>query len=124
MGGGYDRVGAHMGILGDKAADVVAKNAAEKVKTLADHEKWISEGVYGSGRKVRRGGIWRKVRTVIGRVMEWRRRAVTNYCRLRGGKGIGRWWEKKIGGQRRKMWRGRANSRPHSVLVYTGRSEE
>ena len=23
--------------------------------------------------------------------------AVTNYCRLRGGKGIGRWWEARIG---------------------------
>ena len=22
---------------------------------------------------------------------------MTNYCRLRGGKGIGRWWEEKIG---------------------------
>ena len=29
--------------------------------------------------------------------MGWRRKAVTNYCRLRGGKGIERWWEKKIG---------------------------
>ena len=31
------------------------------------------------------------------RAMGWRRKAVTNYCRLRGGKGIGRWWDKKIG---------------------------
>ena len=46
MGGGYDRVGAHMGILGDKAADVVAKNAAEKVKALEDYEKWMSGGGY------------------------------------------------------------------------------
>ena len=30
---------------------------------------------------------------VIGR---WRRKAVTNYCRLRGRKGIGRWWDNKI----------------------------
>ena len=29
--------------------------------------------------------------------MGWRRKAITNDCRLRGGKGIGRWWEKKIG---------------------------
>ena len=34
---------------------------------------------------------------VIGRAMRWRRKAVTNYCRLRGGKGIGRWWDEKIG---------------------------
>ena len=34
---------------------------------------------------------------VIGRAMGWRREAVTSYCRLRGGKGIGRWWNKKIG---------------------------
>ena len=34
---------------------------------------------------------------VIGRAMRWRRKAVTNYCRLGGGKGIGRWWNKKIG---------------------------
>ena len=33
----------------------------------------------------------------IGRAMRWRRKAVTNYCRLREGKGIGRWWEKQIG---------------------------
>ena len=31
------------------------------------------------------------------RAMGWRRKAVTNYCRLRGEKGIGRWWEDKIG---------------------------
>ena len=24
-------------------------------------------------------------------------KAVTNYCRLRGGKGIGKWWGNKIG---------------------------
>ena len=34
---------------------------------------------------------------IIGRAMGWWRKAVTNYCRLRGGKGIGRWWETKIG---------------------------
>ena len=33
---------------------------------------------------------------VIGRAMGWLRKTVTNYCRLRRGKGIGRWWEKKI----------------------------
>ena len=34
---------------------------------------------------------------VIGRAMGWRRKAGTNYCPLRGGKGIGRWCEKQIG---------------------------
>ena len=29
--------------------------------------------------------------------MRWKRKAVTNYCRLRGGKGIGRWWDAKVG---------------------------
>ena len=35
-------------------------------------------------------GTWLWVRVI-------RRKAVTNYCRLRGGKGIGRWWNEKIG---------------------------
>ena len=34
---------------------------------------------------------------VIQRAMGWKRKATTNYCRLQGGKGIGRWWESKIG---------------------------
>ena len=34
---------------------------------------------------------------VIGRAMRRRRKAVANYYRLRGGKGIGKWWENKIG---------------------------
>ena len=34
---------------------------------------------------------------IVGRAMGWRWKAVTNYCRLRGGKGIGRWWDEKIG---------------------------
>ena len=29
--------------------------------------------------------------------MCWKRKAVTNYCRLRGGKGIGRWWGCRVG---------------------------
>ena len=35
--------------------------------------------------------------TGIKRAMGWRRKAVTNHCRLRGGKGIGKWWESRIG---------------------------
>ena len=34
---------------------------------------------------------------VIKRALGWERKAVTNYCRLRGGKGIGRWWLNRIG---------------------------
>ena len=34
---------AHMGILGNEAADVVAKNAAERVRFLGGFEKWMSE---------------------------------------------------------------------------------
>ena len=37
------------------------------------------------------------VNGVIRRAMGWKRKAVTNYCRLRGGKGIGKWWERRIG---------------------------
>ena len=45
--------------------------------------EWIRENV-GEG-----GGIKR--------AMGWRQKAVTNYSRLREGKGIGRWWDDKIG---------------------------
>ena len=72
-----------------------AKQAAEGVP-LDDHEKWMSGGGIRQWTKSRKrenveegGGIKR--------VMGWRRKAVTNYCRLRGGKGIGRWWDEKIG---------------------------
>ena len=80
-----------MGILGNEAADVLEKNAAEGVP-LDDHEKWISGEGYkavGEAENVDEGGD-------IRRAMGWRRKAVTNYCRLRGGKGIGRWWNDKI----------------------------
>ena len=39
-------------------------------------------------------GEGRTWRAVIGRAMKWKWKAVTNYCRLRGGKGIGRWCPK------------------------------
>ena len=29
--------------------------------------------------------------------MGWKTKVVTSYCRLQGGKGIGKWWEEKIG---------------------------
>ena len=78
---------------------MLAKRAAEGVSPN-DHEKWMSEG----------GGVrqWTKQRKmeyiegggeeeVIRRAMGWKRKAVTSYCRLRRKKGIGKWWEKKIG---------------------------
>ena len=34
---------------------------------------------------------------VIERAMDWSRKAATNYCRLWGGKGLGNWWENKVG---------------------------
>ena len=80
-----------MGNLGNKATDVLAKRAAESVP-LDDHEKWMSGG------GIRQWARRRKTEYVeegadIRRVMGWSRKAVTNYCRLRGGKGIGgaRW---------------------------------
>ena len=98
--GGEVRLGwvkSHIGILGNEAADVCAKQAAEGVP-LDDHEKWMSGG------GMRQWEKWRKKESVqggeeavIGRAMGWRREAVTNYCRLRGGKGIGGWWNAKIG---------------------------
>ena len=46
-GGGEVKVGwvkAHMGILGNEAADVVAKKATGGVRPLENHEKWMSGG--------------------------------------------------------------------------------
>ena len=78
-------------------ADVCATQGAEGVP-LDDHEKWMSGGGIRQWAKRRKkesmeGGE----EAVIGRAMGWRREAVTSYCRLRGGKGNGRGWNKKIG---------------------------
>ena len=69
-------VKAHMGILGNEAADVCAKQAAEGVPP-DDHDKWMSGG--GIRQWVKR----RKRENVerdggIRRLMGWKRKAVTN----------------------------------------------
>ena len=46
-----------MGILGNEAADVGAKNAAGEVRTLEDHEKWMSGGGYTSVGKAAEEGL-------------------------------------------------------------------
>ena len=40
--------------------------------------------------------IWRRDKAVE-QAMGWGRKAATNYCRLCGGKGLGNWWENKVG---------------------------
>ena len=93
-------VKAYMGILENEAADVLAKDTVEGVP-LDDHEKWMSggggEGIRQWAKERKRENLEEGEEGVIKRAMGWRRKAVTNYCRLRRGKGIGRWWEKKIG---------------------------
>ena len=95
-------MGEGLGILGNEAVDVLAKSAAEGVPP-DDHEKWMSGGGIRQWAKQRKrrylekDGLGGDGRAVIGRAMKWKREAVTNYCRLRGGKGIGRWWSDKIG---------------------------
>ena len=48
----------------------------------------------------------------------WERKAVTNYCRLRGGKGVGKWWEKKVG-----RWR-RGYTGSYCIPVYESQADE
>ena len=48
-----------MGIIGNEAADVLVKNAAERVP-LDDHEKWMSGGGLDSGQSGGRGKMWKK----------------------------------------------------------------
>ena len=75
-----------------------AKQAAEGVKSLEDHDKWMSgRGIRQWARQRKRKYLEEGGEAVIGRVMGWRRKAITSYCRLRAGKGIGRWWAHKVG---------------------------
>ena len=81
-----------MGILGNEAADTVAKKAAAGVWTLEEDEKWMSGGGIQQWENQRRKAYLEGEEgeeAGIGRAMSWRRKAVTNYCRLRGGKDIG-----------------------------------
>ena len=75
---------------------MLAKEAAEGVP-LDDHDRWVSGGGIRQWAKQRKRSYLEGEEAVVGRAMGWRRKAVTNYCRLRGGKGIGRWWDEKIG---------------------------
>ena len=62
-----------MGILGNEAADVVAKNAAEKVRSMENHEKWLSGGgirQWAKGRK--RESLEEGQEGVIKRAVGWR----------------------------------------------------
>ena len=87
--------------MGNEATDVLAKKAAEGVPP-DDHEKLMSGGGIRQWAKQRKrrylekDGLGGDGRAVIGRAMKWKRKAVTNYCQLRRGKGIGRWWDDNL----------------------------
>ena len=51
-------VKSHIGIMGNEAADVCAKQAAESVP-VDDHEKWMSGRGSGSGRSRGRRRVWK-----------------------------------------------------------------
>ena len=117
-------VKSHIGILGDEAADVCAKQAAEGVP-LDDYGKGMSGGggIRQWAKRTKKESVEGGEEAVIGRAMGWRRKAVTNYCRLREGKGIGGWWNAKIedrtggGGEMPEMWERGANAGSHCVPV-------
>ena len=67
-----------MGILGNEAADVLAKNAAEGVPQ-DDHDRWMSGGIRQWAKQRKRDYLEEGEDAVIGRAMGWRRKAATNY---------------------------------------------
>ena len=96
---------------------------------LDDNEKWMSGGGIRQWAKQRKrrylekDGLGGDGRAVIGRVMKWKRKAVTNYCRLRGGKGIGRWWNDKIGRVEGEEWPkcGEEDQTPDNIVFRCGK---
>ena len=99
-GPGMEKVGwvkAHMGILGNQAADVLAERAAEGVPP-DDCDKWmLGGGIWQWTKQRKMEYVEGEEEGIITRAMGWKRKAVTNYCRLRGAKGTRKWWENKIG---------------------------
>ena len=68
-----------------------------KVVSPDDHEKWMARGGVRQWAK-RRKRDYLERGEAIERAMGWKTVALTNYyCRLRGRKGIGRWWGNKVG---------------------------
>ena len=75
--------------MAEGLADALAKKAAEEVP-LDDNEKWMSGGgirQWTKNRKMEYVEDKADGEAVIKRAMGWERKAVTNYFRLRGGKG-------------------------------------
>ena len=68
---------------------MLAKRAAETVRNLEDDEMWMSGG--GVMQWVKR----RKKEYLEGGMGT--EGSYTNYCRLWGGKGLGSWWDNKVG---------------------------
>ena len=68
--------------------------------SLDNHEKWMSvwRGYLSVGKAEGEKSVEGGEEETIKRAIGWRRRAVTNYGRLRGGKGmVARWWERQAG---------------------------
>lgn len=72
-----------MGIFRNQAANVVAKSTAEDVP-LDDYKKWMSGGGIRQWVRQRKREYLEGDRevVVIGRMIRWKQKAVTNYYRL------------------------------------------
>ena len=91
-------VKAHVGILGNEAADVLAKRAAEGMP-LDDHEKWMSGGEYqavgkAAEEKVLGGGRERSYWQSDGLAAEGGKKLLQTARRKRDRR---RWWNEIIG---------------------------